>query len=396
MKFGDLLEESSNVSNVTLACGDGHLASHKIVVAGVSSFIKNILADIPVGDDVTIILPDFTTTQVELLFKYSMEKKTHLNLRANLRANLLAAFGVTSVPLHTEQCNDEEVLHENVELKKELEVDDEDEDEDENDFTKYMDNEAFFSDVIKLNGKKLEEKTDEEQKIDLDCEREGEDGEDFPDNSDFRPNTAKGKKPKVDYAALAANCDVDIDANINILEKDLITNPTNKDEERINESTRMKIKLQKAMGDVFSGQCNSVREAARKYGVSQTTLGRMCSSGGKYEYTGRGRWSKVFTREEEKHITKRVLELTDGGENLTPMKLKQIVDDEMTLMRVNFPDLVTPTRKMLDAFARRNGLDLFIKATHMNKIRNYDCDLCGKSYTLKNHLAYHRKKMHFL
>ena len=122
MKFGDLLEESSNVSNVTLACGDGHLASHKIVVAGVSSFIKNILADIPVGDDVTIILPDFTTTQVELLFKYSMEKKTHLNLRANLRANLLAAFGVTGVPLHTEKCNDEEVLHENVELKTELEV----------------------------------------------------------------------------------------------------------------------------------------------------------------------------------------------------------------------------------------------------------------------------------
>ena len=151
-----------------------------------------------------------------------------------------------------------------------------------------------------------------------------------------------------------------------------------------------------AMGDVFSGQCNSVREAARKHCVSQTTLGRMCNSGGKYEYTGRGRWSKVFTREEEKHITKRVLELTDGGENLTPMKLKQIVDDEMTLMRVNFPDLVTPTRKMLDAFARRNGLDLFIKATNMNKIRNYDCDLCGKSYTLKNHLAYHRKKVHFL
>ena len=103
MKFGDLLEESSNVSNVTLACGDGHLASHKIVVAGVSSFIKNILADIPVGDDVTIILPDFTTTQVELLFKYSMEKKTHLNLRANLRADLLAALGVRGVPLHTEK-----------------------------------------------------------------------------------------------------------------------------------------------------------------------------------------------------------------------------------------------------------------------------------------------------
>ena len=148
------------------------------------------------------------------------------------------------------------------------------------------------------------------------------------------------------------------------------------------------------MEAVFSGK--TVSQAAREYGVSDTTLGRMCRTGGKYQFKGRGRRSQVFTREEEKYITKRVLELTDGGENLTPMKLKQIVDNEVSLMRVNFPDLVTPTRKMLDAFARRNGLDLFIKATHMNKIRNYDCDLCGKSYTLKNHLAYHRKKMHFL
>merc|ERR1719195_475695 len=114
---------------------------------------------------------------MELLFKYSMEKKTHLNLRAYLRADLLSAFGVTDVPLHTEKCNIKEVLHENVELKEELEVDDEDEDE--NDFT----NEAFFSDVIKVNEKKLEENIDEEQKIDPNCEREEEDEEDFPENS---------------------------------------------------------------------------------------------------------------------------------------------------------------------------------------------------------------------
>ena len=368
MKFGDLLEESSNVSNVTLACGDGHLASHKIVVAGISSFIKNILADIPVGDDVTIILPDFTTTQVELLFKYSIKKKTHLNLRANLRADLLDAFGVTDVPLHTEKFNDE----------------------DEIDFTKFM--EAFSSDAIKENEEKHKEKTDEDPGEDLNCDREEEEDDDFPEVSDFSPVKGKGKKPKVDYATLAADCDVL--ENIKVLERDIITNPTNKEEERMNELTRLKIKLQTAMEAVFSGK--TVRQAAKVYGVSETTLGRMCRTGGKYQFKGRGRRSLVFTREEEKYITKRVLELTDGGENLTPMRLIQIVDNEVSLMRVNFPDLVTPTRKMLDAFARRNGLDLFIKATHMNKIRNYDCDLCGKSYTLKNHLAYHRKKMHFL
>ena len=380
MKFGDLLEESSNVSNVTLACGDGHLASHKIVVAGVSSFIKNILADIPVGDDVSIIMPDFTTTQVESLFKYSIEKKTHLKLRAK-RADLLDAFGVRDVPLHTEKFNNRDELHENVELRKELPSVD---DEDEIDFTKFMDNEAFSSDAIKEN-----KKTDE----DLNCDREEEEDEDFPEVSDFSPvKGRKGKKPKVDYATLAADCDVL--ENIKVLERDLITNPTNKEEERMNELTRLKIKLQTAMEAVFSGK--SVRQAAREYGVSETTLGRMCRTGGKYQYKGRGRKSEVFTREEEKYITKRVLELTDGGENLTPMKLKQIVDNEVSLMRVNFPDLVTPTRKMLDAFSRRNGLDRFIKAMHMSKTRNHDCDLCGNSYTSSYQLASHRKTIHFL
>ena len=43
MKLPELLDGSSSVTNVTLACGDGSLASHKILVAGVSSFIKNIL-----------------------------------------------------------------------------------------------------------------------------------------------------------------------------------------------------------------------------------------------------------------------------------------------------------------------------------------------------------------
>ena len=390
MKFGDLLEESSNVSNVTLACGDGHLASHKIVVAGVSSFIKNILADIPVGDDVTIILPDFTTTQVELLFKYSIERKTHLKLRANLRADLLDAFGVTGVPPHTEKFNNRDELHENVELRKELPSVD---DEDEIDFTKFMDNEAFSSDAIKENEKKHKEKTDEDPGEYLN--REEEEDDDFPEVSDFSPVKAKRKKPKVyvkDYATLAADCDVL--ENIKVLERDLITNPTNKEEERMNELTRLKIKLQTAMEAVFSGK--TVSQAAREYGVSDSTLGRMCRTGGKYQFKGRGRRSQVFTREEEKYITKRVLELTDGGENLTPMKLKQIVDNEVSLMRVNFPDLVTPTRKMLDAFSRRNGLDRFIKATHMSKMRNNDCDLCGNSYTSSYHLASHRKTIHFL
>ena len=83
MKFQSLFAASSCVANVTIVCADGNLASHKIVVAGVSTFIKNILADFPIGDDVTIMLPDFTLSEVEVFLKTvcsSVEELRHFGL----------------------------------------------------------------------------------------------------------------------------------------------------------------------------------------------------------------------------------------------------------------------------------------------------------------------------
>ena len=90
MKLQILLEESSKVSNVTLACGDGLLASHKIVVVGVSSFIKNILASIPVGDNVTFMLPDFTQAEVDAFLRSvtSQEDPSNCELSAALGRNI--------------------------------------------------------------------------------------------------------------------------------------------------------------------------------------------------------------------------------------------------------------------------------------------------------------------
>ena len=83
MKFQNLFNERSCAANVTLVCADGNLASHKIVVAGVSIFIKNILADYPIGDDVTIMLPDFSLSEVEVFLKTvcsSVEELRHFGL----------------------------------------------------------------------------------------------------------------------------------------------------------------------------------------------------------------------------------------------------------------------------------------------------------------------------
>ena len=53
-----ILDESSPVTNVTMVCSDGVIQTHKIIVASVSDFIKHLLSDIPVGDEITLFLPD--------------------------------------------------------------------------------------------------------------------------------------------------------------------------------------------------------------------------------------------------------------------------------------------------------------------------------------------------
>ena len=54
----NLLNESSSMTNVTIICSDGIIHTHKIVVASASDFIKTLLSDIPVGDEITLYLPD--------------------------------------------------------------------------------------------------------------------------------------------------------------------------------------------------------------------------------------------------------------------------------------------------------------------------------------------------
>ena len=60
-----MFEECSSMTNVTIVCSDGILHTHKIVVASASDFIKHLLSDIPVGDEVTIYLPDMERGKVE-------------------------------------------------------------------------------------------------------------------------------------------------------------------------------------------------------------------------------------------------------------------------------------------------------------------------------------------
>ena len=58
------VKSCEGMSNVTIVCNDGIVHSHKIIIAIVSEFIKDIMITIPVADDVTIFLPDFQTAHI--------------------------------------------------------------------------------------------------------------------------------------------------------------------------------------------------------------------------------------------------------------------------------------------------------------------------------------------
>ena len=381
MRLPELLDGSSSVTNVTLACGDGSLASHKILVAGVSTFIKNILTDIPIGDDVTLILPDFTVAEIDTFLKSVTlkEETNNFGLSVALRRNVNIPFTVRP---------QEENLRVPVQQKLKVELEEEEEEKD-------------FLAGIPSDSRSSTQMFGEEDKEESDVHETETSDTKFWFNKKRAPSKRhkqvdkrhkKNLQKQVDYAARAKELNIDVEKNIRDLEDEICRTPSR--EEKI----RKQITFQKAMGDLISGQYSG-RQAAMKWGIPFSTLHILFHSGAK-NYDGRGFVSKVFTVEEEERIRDKVLEISDGGKNLTPKLLNQVVKDEISILQVNYPDkygnLNLPS--FARRFARRHNLTKIIEANKLKKKeRNqYDCDMCGATFTFKNSLMFHRKTIHFL
>ena len=78
--WSELVQHCQPVSNVSLVCRDGVVYTHKIVLASVSGFVKTLLSDIPVGDHVSVFLPDFFTKDVENFLQNIILNKPNVNV----------------------------------------------------------------------------------------------------------------------------------------------------------------------------------------------------------------------------------------------------------------------------------------------------------------------------
>ena len=63
-----LFSDYESVANVKIICQDGVLLTHKIVVASKNSFLKQLFSEIPVGDTITLFMPDYIQEEVEQTF----------------------------------------------------------------------------------------------------------------------------------------------------------------------------------------------------------------------------------------------------------------------------------------------------------------------------------------
>ena len=83
--WSHFIGEISSMTNVTIICGDGIIHTHKIVVASASDFIKHLLSDIPVGDDITLYLPDHEENAVtKILDNILTNSQNKLNSEENI------------------------------------------------------------------------------------------------------------------------------------------------------------------------------------------------------------------------------------------------------------------------------------------------------------------------
>ena len=67
MSIVDFFRDSDRITNVKIICSDGLIFTHKIIVASVNNFFKDILSIIPDGDEAVLIMPGHEKREIDAM-----------------------------------------------------------------------------------------------------------------------------------------------------------------------------------------------------------------------------------------------------------------------------------------------------------------------------------------
>ena len=75
MSLKNFFRESDRITNVKIVCRDGLVFTHKIIVASVNNFFKDIISINPDGDEVVLIMPAHEKKKIDKMIKLDWFKE---------------------------------------------------------------------------------------------------------------------------------------------------------------------------------------------------------------------------------------------------------------------------------------------------------------------------------
>ena len=199
---------------------------------------------------------------------------------------------------------------------------------------------------------------------------------------------------------LVDNFDKETREKIKEFENEVIENPVTPKDIKLNKKIDKKIRYEKAVAAVTSGQIKSCRVAAKLYGVSHQTVWEFITKGTSYQ--GPGSTLKKFSKEEEKLIIERIKKLIEDGRNLTIKLIGQVIAEEAEVIKINQPERSEDMQSVLKKgfvhnFAKRNDLSQLCDTEakkDRDERRHYECEVCYKKFTKKSACVGHMKTLH--
>ena len=402
------------VSNISVICADGVIFTHKLVLAHISSLVKNILKEIPPADEATIYLKDFSKEEVEVFMSDASLSKVRRNTDLLLLLgdksvwpvnaasdNFLTPSSKVEVIIKAENEDDwDKEKHINIDTSlnhSESPSDSKNEEFDEK-------NECVIeeckknpsSTAQKMYNKRVDKKISFTKSL-ATHKRSGEENE-FIEKKEKELIQKKVMDPDE-----LEEFDRKTQEQIREYEKDFIENPKTEKQRAVNKKIDKKIKYEKALAALKTGRVKSYRQAAVLYGVTDHVLARLLTSGTSFK--GKGCTLKRFTAEEEKVIVDRIWKLKEGGTEITNKMVQTILLEEAEIAKVNQPErteqMTFATNQLLWSFTfnfmKRNEIDQICVAENRKDLeqrRIHECEICYKTFTYQNSLVAHRRKCH--
>ena len=360
--------ECLQVSNASIVCSDGVIHTHKLVLVNVSQLLGTIMRDIPAGDDVTIYLKDFPrhiveqvlmecsqnseSSHEELVFLLGLNRKTYQKYLVKKENNVI---------------NQQEKTLVKTEVSYQEDLDEE----------KYNAAEPEV-DLVEYDNKVTVEKIRKQDNM----------------------NQGTSFLGIGDQEVLEDNFDKETIEKIREFQNELIENPVTPKEIKLNKMIDKKIRYEKAVAAVKSGQIKSCRLAGKLYGVCHQTVGEFITKGTSFQ--GSGQVPKKFSKAEEKVIIERIKNLVEGGRDLTIKLIGEVIAEEAEVIQINQPERSETVQSVLKKgfvynFAKRNNLNQLCDTEakkDRDERRQYECEVCYKKFTKKSACVSHMKTLH--